>query len=89
MTATVYGGLKVIHFPQRVIDENKVLMLVKEEDMDMALCDRCGEGVAEWQESQAEAASEWQIVRKVLDELADGCTACWVMQDRELAYLYD
>ncbi len=59
------------------------------EDMDMALCDRCGEGVAEWQTSQAETAEEWQKVRMVLDELADGCAACWVTQDGELAHLHD
>jgi hypothetical protein len=45
---------------------------------DMALCDRCGEGVAEWQNSQSQAAKEWQLVRLVLDVLADNCAACWV-----------
>ena len=30
----------------------------EEENMNMALCDWCGEEVAEWQKSQAEAASE-------------------------------
>lgn len=55
---------------------------------DMARCDRCGEGVAEWQASQAEAASEWQVVRRVLDELADGCAACWVTVGGEDAHLH-
>jgi hypothetical protein len=63
--------------------------ICRDGDGDMALCDRCGEGIVEWQRSQAEAASEWQKVRMVLDELADGCAACWVTQDGELAYLHD
>ncbi|KAJ9654374.1 hypothetical protein H2201_009009, partial [Coniosporium apollinis] len=38
-----------------------------------AACDRCGEGLTEWQISQSEAAEEWRRVREAMDELADLC----------------
>lgn len=56
--------------------------------MDMAPCDRCGEGVREWQVSQVEAAEEWRQVKEVLDEVADGCAACWMTQEGEEAHLH-
>lgn len=56
--------------------------------MDMAPCDRCGEGVREWQVSQVEAAEEWRQVKEVLDEVADGCAACWITQEGEEAHLH-
>jgi superfamily II DNA helicase RecQ len=46
-----------------------------------AACDRCGEGLTEWQGSQSEAAKEWQQVREAMDELADSCPVCWVVGD--------
>jgi hypothetical protein len=46
----------------------------------MTLCDRCGEGVAEWQMWQCSAAAEWRLVREVLDSVADNCAACWMTQ---------
>jgi hypothetical protein len=57
-------------------------------DGDMIHCDRCGEGIAEWHCSQVEVAGEWQKVKMVLDELADGCAACWVTQDGDLRYMH-
>jgi hypothetical protein len=55
---------------------------------DMVGCDRCGEGVKDWQQSQVEAEQEWQQVQEVLDELADGCAACWVTQQGEESYIH-
>lgn len=46
-----------------------------------AACDRCGEGLTEWQISQSEAAEEWRRVREAMDELADLCPVCWVVGD--------
>lgn len=48
-------------------------------DIESAGCDRCGEGQAEWQQSQSEAASGWQEVEEVMSELRAGCVACWVL----------
>lgn len=45
---------------------------------DCAVCDRCGEGVAEWHRWQQREGCERDNVCRVLDELADGCAACWV-----------
>lgn len=45
---------------------------------DCAACDWCGEGVAEWHRWQQTEGRERDEVCRVLDELADGCTACWV-----------
>jgi hypothetical protein len=59
--------------------------MVKCSDIDSAGCDRCGEGLVEWQESHSRAAREWEQVRGVMDELADTCPICWVMGDAELA----
>jgi len=54
----------------------------------MALCDRYGEGVAEWQNSQSLVARKWGVVRDWLDKLADNCAACWVMKAAEDAHLH-
>jgi hypothetical protein len=48
-------------------------------DIDAAGCDRCGEGRIEWQQSHSEAAKEWQAVKRVMDELRDGCAICWML----------
>lgn len=45
---------------------------------DCAACDWCGEGVAEWHRWQQREGRERDHVCSVLDELTDGCTACWV-----------
>jgi hypothetical protein len=45
---------------------------------DCAACDWCGEGVAEWHRWQQREGRERDEVCRVLDELADGCAACWV-----------
>jgi len=48
-------------------------------DIESAGCDRCGEGVREWQDSQSEASSGWQQIQEVMDRLRDGCTVCWAL----------
>jgi len=40
-------------------------------DYDMVRCDRCGEGVEEWQEWQVEIEREWQEVKEVLSLCPD------------------
>jgi len=57
-------------------------------ELDGARCDGCGEGVTEWQGAQAEAEGEWQLVREALDEIADGCAACWVVEGDEDGHLH-
>ncbi|KAF2179188.1 P-loop containing nucleoside triphosphate hydrolase protein [Zopfia rhizophila CBS 207.26] len=42
-------------------------------------CDRCGEGLVEWQDSQSEAAREWEHVSTLMSELTGACAVCWVM----------
>lgn len=41
-------------------------------------CDRCGDGIAEWQEAQRREQEEQAKLRAALDEIADGCVACWI-----------
>jgi hypothetical protein len=50
-------------------------------DIEGAACDRCGEGLTEWQGSQSDIANEWRRVREAMDELADLCPVCWVVGD--------
>jgi hypothetical protein len=50
---------------------------------DCAACDRCGEEIAEWHRWQQREGREMQVVQEVLDELVDGCAACWVTRQRE------
>ena len=50
---------------------------------DCATCDRCGEGNVEWHRWQQREGREMHVVQEVLDELADGCAACWVTQQGE------
>jgi len=57
-------------------------------DVDCAACDRCGEGLVDWQSSQARDAGEQQQVRRLLDEVADGCAACWMLDGEEDSYLH-
>jgi superfamily II DNA helicase RecQ len=58
-------------------------------DIESAGCDRCGEGLREWLEEQESAGREWERVRKMLDELRQGCAICWLfgqceeVEDRE------
>jgi hypothetical protein len=49
------------------------------DDIEWVGCDRCGEGLVEWQESKARWAKEWEQVVGILDGLVDGCGVCWVM----------
>jgi superfamily II DNA helicase RecQ len=51
-------------------------------DIDLAGCDRCGEGSSEWYAAQARASREWEQVQAVMDELRHGCALCWVLQQR-------
>lgn len=46
-------------------------------DIDGVACDRCGEALVDWRRWQSRDAEEQQQVRRVLDELADGCPVCW------------
>jgi hypothetical protein len=46
-------------------------------------CDRCGDGIAEWQIAQAEPAGEWQQVQVALNEMADGCAVCWFTEGND------
>lgn len=50
---------------------------------DCATCDQCGEGNVEWHRWQQREGCEMHVVQEVLDELADGCAACWVTQQGE------
>ncbi len=45
----------------------------------MARCDNCGEGITALEREHRKAAQERRTVERTLDELADGCGACWVM----------
>ena len=47
-------------------------------DGKLEACDRCGDGIAEWQELQRREQEEQATVRAALDDMADGCAACWV-----------
>ena len=47
---------------------------------EMARCDRCGEGLTALERAYRKAATERQLVEETLDEIADGCAHCWVMQ---------
>lgn len=48
-------------------------------DIESAGCDRCGEGRFEAQFSLAAAATEWEVVQAVFDELAQSCPVCWLL----------
>jgi superfamily II DNA or RNA helicase len=50
---------------------------------DMAQCDRCGEGLAALERLHEKAGKERRSVEKTLDDLADGCTACWVWAQQQ------
>lgn len=45
---------------------------------EMARCDRCGSGVTDWERSQRNVAEEKGMVLDTLDQVANGCTVCWV-----------
>jgi len=47
-------------------------------EVEGANCDQCGEGRAEWAAANQEVASEEATVRRILDELAGGCSICWL-----------
>jgi superfamily II DNA helicase RecQ len=42
-------------------------------DIDCAACDKYGEGLVDWRSSQGRDTEEQQQVRRLLNELADGC----------------
>lgn len=44
----------------------------------MAHCDRCGSGPTDRWRSQSDAAQERAIVEGTLDQMANGCPACWI-----------
>jgi superfamily II DNA helicase RecQ len=48
-------------------------------DGEMAQCDRCGEGLTALERTYRRAATERQLVEETLDEIVDGCAACWAM----------
>jgi superfamily II DNA helicase RecQ len=48
-------------------------------DVESAGCDRCGEGIREWQDSQGEASLGWQQVQEMMDEIREGCAVCWMV----------
>jgi superfamily II DNA helicase RecQ len=54
-------------------------------DIQAAGCDRCGDGLVEWQDSHAQAAREWEKVSRIMSELMGACAVCWVMGDAEHA----
>ncbi len=45
---------------------------------EMARCDRCGSGVTDWERSQRSVAEEREVILDTLDQVANGCTVCWV-----------
>jgi superfamily II DNA helicase RecQ len=47
-------------------------------DVESAGCDRCGEGIREWQDSQVEASSGWQQVQELMDDIRAGCAVCCI-----------
>ncbi|KIV98738.1 uncharacterized protein PV09_09460 [Verruconis gallopava] len=53
-------------------------------DIDLTGCDRCGEGLAEWQESNSRWGWEWDRVQIILDELTRGYVVCWVVGESML-----
>ena len=48
------------------------------EDGGMVRCDRCGEGEADVQRSERVVAEDRKGICEILDEVADGCTTCWL-----------
>jgi superfamily II DNA helicase RecQ len=50
-------------------------------DIESAGCDRCGEGVREWQDSQEKASVEWQQVQEFMDEVREGCAVCCILSE--------
>jgi hypothetical protein len=48
-------------------------------DIESAGCDRCGEGLSEWQDAQAEASLQWEVVQGAMDEIRRGCAVCWAL----------
>jgi superfamily II DNA helicase RecQ len=48
-------------------------------DGEMARCDGCGEGLTALERTYRKAAQERQVVEETLEEVTDGCAACWVM----------
>ena len=47
-------------------------------DARMARCDKCGEGLTVLERDYTRAAKERQLVEETLDEISDGCVACFV-----------
>lgn len=57
-------------------------------DIDCAACDRCGEGLVDWRNWQSREAEEQQQVQRLLDELADSCPVCWILDGEDDSYLH-
>ena len=53
-----------------------------------AMCDRCGEGQTEWQEWQSNKEKDWDRVRAGLEEVKNGCVACWIMDEDDENYMH-
>lgn len=52
--------------------------LVCDDNGDLARCDRCGEGEVDVQRSERVMAEDRELVESILDDVADGCTSCWL-----------
>lgn len=50
-------------------------------DIESVGCDRCGEGLVEWQEANSTWADEWEKVQMTMDELVEGCGVCGIVGD--------
>ena len=50
-------------------------------DIEAVRCDRCGEGLAEWQEANTRWSKEWGWVQTVLSEVSAGYAVCWAMAE--------
>ena len=50
-------------------------------EVEAAGCDRCGEGLAEWQDEQTETSRAWEQVQGVMDEMREGCAVCWALAE--------
>jgi superfamily II DNA helicase RecQ len=48
-----------------------------------AACDQCKKVTVEWNRWQQKEGREMHVVQEALDELADGCAACWVTRQGE------
>ena len=57
-------------------------------DINGAMCDRCGERQTEWQKWNSNKELEWERVRRALDEMKEGCAACWIVDGEEDGHMH-